>query len=191
MDNLLSWVATAATIGGALLTASNLGARITGTGFIVFLFGSLSWIGVSLTSGQEALLWTNIVLTFLNLFGIWRWLGRQAKVEEGGKAAAEASEHTPGEALFPVSLLSRATLAVGGSEAGSCVDAMAGEKSGQIAYVIVTEGGVAGVGERLFKLPWRDARMDGEHLMSDRQLLDNLVRQICQSIRCVPDYPHR
>jgi len=168
MDNLLSWVATAATIGGALLTASNLGARITGTGFIVFLFGSLSWIGVSLTSGQEALLWTNIVLTFLNLFGIWRWLGRQAKVEEGGKAAAEASEHTPGEALFPVSLLSRATLAVGGSEAGSCVDAMAGEKSGQIAYVIVTEGGVAGVGERLFKLPWRDARMDGEHLMSDR-----------------------
>jgi len=168
MDNLLSWVATAATIGGALLTASNLGARITGTGFIVFLFGSLSWIGDSLTSGQEALLWTNIVLTFLNLFGIWRWLGRQAKVEEGGKAAAEASEHTPGEALFPVSLLSRATLAVGGSEAGSCVDAMAGEKSGQIAYVIVTEGGVAGVGERLFKLPWRDARMDGEHLMSDR-----------------------
>ena len=168
MDNLLSWVATAATIGGALLTASNLGARITGTGFIVFLFGSLSWIGASLTSGQEALLWTNIVLTFLNLFGIWRWLGRQAKVEEGGKAAAEASEHTPGEALFPVSLLSRATLAVGGSEAGSCVDAMAGEKSGQIAYVIVTEGGVAGVGERLFKLPWRDARMDGEHLMSDR-----------------------
>jgi len=168
MDNLLSWVATAATIGGALLTASNLGARITGTGFIVFLFGSLSWIGVSLTSGQEALLWTNIVLTFLNLFGIWRWLGRQVKVEEGGKAAAEASEHTPGEALFPVSLLSRATLAVGGSEAGSCVDAMAGEKSGQIAYVIVTEGGVAGVGERLFKLPWRDARMDGEHLMSDR-----------------------
>ena len=67
-----------------------------------------------------------------------------------------------------MSLLSRATLAVGGSEAGSCVDAMAGEKSGQIAYVIVTEGGVAGVGERLFKLPWRDARMDGEHLMSDR-----------------------
>jgi hypothetical protein len=45
---------------------------------------------------------------------------------------------------------------------------MAGEKSGQIAYVIVSEGGVAGVGERLFKLPWRDARMDGEHLMSDR-----------------------
>ncbi|MCL6682603.1 PRC-barrel domain containing protein [Sphingomonas alba] len=167
MDNMLSWVATAATIGGALLTASNLGARITGTGFIVFLFGSLSWIGVSLMTGQEALLWTNIVLTFLNLFGIWRWLGRQAKVEEGGKAAAQASEHTPGEALFPVSLLSRAEVLVGGRDAGTCVDAMAGESSGRIAYVVVTEGGVAGVGERLFKLPWRDARMSGERLIAD------------------------
>jgi hypothetical protein len=81
MNDMLSWIATAATIGGALLTASNLGARITGAGFIVFLFGSLSWIGVSLMSGQQALLWTNIVLTFLNIFGIWRWLGRQASVE--------------------------------------------------------------------------------------------------------------
>ena len=131
MTDLLSWVATAATIGGALLTASNLGARITGTGFVVFLFGSLSWIGVSLMSGQQALLWTNIVLTFLNLFGIWRWLGRQASVEHGAKAATEASEETPGEALFPVSLLSKAKVIVDGKEAATCVDAMAGQRSGR------------------------------------------------------------
>ncbi len=48
MNDMLSWFATAATICGVLLTASNLGTRITGTGFIVLLFGSLSWIGVSL-----------------------------------------------------------------------------------------------------------------------------------------------
>src|SRR5689334_18937823 len=117
MNDWLSWVATAATIGGALLTASNLGARITGTGFVVFLTGSLSWIGVSLMSGQQALLWTNIVLTFLNLFGIWRWLGRQAAVEEGARSAAQASEHTPGEALFPVSLLGRSRAVIDGQEA--------------------------------------------------------------------------
>ena len=36
MENIASWVATVATIIAALMTASNLGARITGYGFIVF-----------------------------------------------------------------------------------------------------------------------------------------------------------
>ena len=159
MDQMLNWVATAATIGGALLTASNLGARITGTGFIIFLFGSLSWIGVSLASEQPALLWTNVVLTFLNLFGIWRWLGRQAAVEKGGKLASRASEVTPGEALFPASWLSSARVVADGEEVGTCVDAMAGENSGRLTYIVVSEGGVAGVGERLRRLDWKDARV--------------------------------
>ena len=165
MFDLISWVATIATIGGALLTASNLGARVTGTGFIVFLLGSLSWLAVSLMSGQQALLWTNIVLTALNLFGIWRWLGRQAAVEEGGKAAARASEATPGEALFPASLLARAKAMVAGEEVGACVDAMVGERSGRLAYVVVAEGGVAGVGERLRRVPWSCARVEHDRLV--------------------------
>ncbi len=165
MTDWLSWIATAATIGGALLTASNLGARITGTGFIVFLFGSLSWIGVSLATGQQALLWTNIVLTFLNLFGIWRWLGRQSAVEHGAEAAAEASEATPGETLFPVSLLSKAKVLAGGEEVGACVDAMAGERGGRLAYVVVSEGGIAGIGERLRRIAWADVRIDHDHMV--------------------------
>lgn len=167
MYETLNWVATAATIGGALLTASNLGARVTGTGFIVFLAGSLSWIGVSLLSGQQALLWTNIVLTFLNLFGIWRWLGRQAAMEAGGRSATHASEATRGEALFPVSLLARAKVIAGGEEVGSCVDAMAGDRSGRLAYVVVSEGGVAGVGERLRRLNWNEARVERGQIVAD------------------------
>ena len=165
MTDWLSWFATAATIGGALLTASNLGARITGTGFIVFLFGSLSWIGVSLATGQQALLWTNIVLTFLNLFGIWRWLGRQSAVEHGAEAAAHASEAAPGETLFPVSLLSKARVVVGGEEAGLCVDAMAGRRSGRLAYVVVSEGGIAGVGESLRRISWTDVSVADDHMV--------------------------
>ena len=68
MDQWISWVATAATIIAACMTASNLGTRITGSGFIVFTVGSIAWIAVALMTGQSALLWTNIVLTFLNLF---------------------------------------------------------------------------------------------------------------------------
>ena len=167
MYDHLTWVATIATIGGALLTASNLGARVTGAGFAVFLLGSLSWVAIALMSQQEALLWTNVVLTFLNLFGIWRWLGRQAKVEEGGKAAAKASEASQGEVLFPVSLLSKAPVFAGHREVGSCVDAMAGASSGRLAYVVVSEGGVAGLGEHLRRLPWSAARVDGERLIAD------------------------
>ena len=49
---------------------------------------------------QPALVWTNGVLTLLNIFGVWRWLGRQARVEEGARAASDASEEMPGEALY-------------------------------------------------------------------------------------------
>ena len=168
MNDMISWFATAATIGGVLLTASNLGARVTGSGFVILLFGSLSWIGVSLMSDQRALLWTNLVLTFLNIFGIWRWLGRQTAVEEGAKAAAEASEDLPSETLFPVSLLVRAKVSGPNGSIGTCVDAMAGASSGRLAYVVISEGGVAGLGEKLFRLPWSQARIEGEEMVAER-----------------------
>ena len=165
MDQWISWVATAATIIAACMTASNLGTRITGFGFAVFLVGSLSWIAVALMSGQSALLWTNIVLSFLNLFGIWRWLGRQARIEEGEEAASKRSRTTPGETLFPLSLLSKAqVVANDGSVIGHGIDAMAGCSSGTIRYVVVSEGGIAGVGETLRRLDWKGVEVDGDQL---------------------------
>jgi hypothetical protein len=164
MDNLASWVATVATILAACMTASNLGSRITGYGFAVFTIGSIAWLAVGALTGQPALVWTNIVMTILNLFGIWRWLGRQAKVEEGAKAAAEASENTPGEALFPISMLTRAPLRGREGELGTCVDAMAGCTSGRIAYAVVAQGGIAGVGETLRKVPWSKTHFESDRL---------------------------
>src|SRR5512133_2552297 len=128
MADTISWIATIATIIAASMTASNLGSRITGFGFCVFLVGSLAWLATGLMTGQPALAWTNVVLTLLNIFGIWRWLGRQAKVEEGARAASEASEDTPGEALFPISLLTRAPVMASDKQVGTCVDAMAGRR---------------------------------------------------------------
>jgi membrane protein implicated in regulation of membrane protease activity len=162
MADIISWIATAATIIAACMTAANLGARITGWGFAVFTVGALCWIASGLMNHQPALVWTNIVLTVLDLFGIWRWLGRQAKVEEGGKAAAEASESTPGEALFPVSLLTRAPVQCGDEAIGACVDAMAGCRSGNIAYLVASEGGMAGVGETLRRVPWAAVAVDSD-----------------------------
>ena len=178
MADTISWVATIATIIAASMTAANLGSRITGYGFCVFLVGSLTWLATGFLTGQPALVWTNVVLSVLNVFGIWRWLGRQAKVEEGARAAAEASEQLPGDTLFPVSLLAHAPVRRANSEIGQCVDAMAGCLSGRLSYIVVSEGGVAGVGETLRRLPWNAARIDGEEVVTDAdpEHLDQLPR---------------
>lgn len=181
MAEYISWVATAATITAACMTASNLGARVTGYGFVVFTIGSLSWFATGIMTRQPALMWTNVALTGLNVFGVWRWLGRQARVEEGGRSAAEASELSPGEALFPVSLLTRSPVAVAGAEAARCIDALAGCRSGRLAYLAVSEGGVAGVGEVFRKLPWREAYVEGERVivkggMEDLSQLEELSK---------------
>ena len=160
MADTISWVATIATVIAALMTASNLGSRVTGLGFAIFTAGALCWVRVGILSHEPALVWTNVVLTALDLFGVWRWLGRQAGMEEGARTASEASQRTPGEALFPVSLLSRAPVNCGAAELGHCIEAMAGCRSGRLDYLIVSEGGVAGVGERLRRLPWADAHVE-------------------------------
>ena len=181
MADTISWIATVATIVAASMTASNLGSRVTGYGFAVFTFGALCWIAVGALTHQPALLWTNILLLVLDIFGIWRWLGRQARVEEGAHHAAAASEATPGETLFPVSLLTRAPVRCGQDEIGHCVDAMAGCGSGRLSYVVVSQGGVAGVGETLRRLPWAQAEVEDDKLtasMSRHQFdeLEELAR---------------
>ena len=168
MADTISWIATIATISAASMTAANLGSRITGYGFCVFLFGSVAWFATGVMTQQPALVWTNVVLTVLNIFGIWRWLGRQRRIEEGASNAAQASEQTPGESLFPVSLLVSAPIADRhGNQLGSCVDAMAGCSGGGLRYIVASEGGWAGVGETLRRVPWKQARVEEERVLID------------------------
>jgi len=174
MADTISWIATVATVIAASMTAANLGSRITGYGFCVFLSGSLCWLTVGLITDQPALMWTNVVLTILNIFGIWRWLGRQARLEEGALAATEASRETSGESLFPVSLLLKAPVDDSrGNSLGTCVDAMAGCESGSLRYVVASEGGVAGVGETLRCIPWQQAWMESNKLVINSTQIDS------------------
>jgi hypothetical protein len=164
MDQTVSWIATAATILAACFTASNLGSRITGIGFIIFTIGSIAWFALGWLTGQPALLWTNAVMTLLNLFGVYRWLGRQAKLEEGASKAAEASEAAPGENLFPASGLTASRLVGRDGEAlGTTVDAMISCNGGRLTYLVVAQGGIAGVGETFRRVDWHYAGVqDGE-----------------------------
>jgi Na+/phosphate symporter len=72
LEDIAGWVAPAATMIAAVMTAANLGARVTGWGFVVFVIGSISWSIVGISSGQSNLLWTNGFLTLVNAMGVWR-----------------------------------------------------------------------------------------------------------------------
>ena len=171
MEELSSWIAPIATAIAACMTAANLGTRVTGWGFVVFTIGSIGWTVYGATTGQTNLVWQNLFLTAVNLVGIWRWLGRQARLDEGARTAAARSASQDAPTLFPVSALSGAPLlSPSGETIGTTVDAMARCHDGGIDYVVVGQGGVGGVGETLHALPWRDVIVELDKIATHARL---------------------
>lgn len=91
MEEIANWVAPIATTIAAVMVAANLGARLTGFGFIVFCVGSIGWMIVGFGTGQMNLVWQNALLLVVNLVGVWRWLGLRAGYEKGAAVATRAS----------------------------------------------------------------------------------------------------
>lgn len=177
MEQFAAYIAPAATIIAALIVASNLGAKVTGWGFVIYTLGSIGWLAVGVTAGPSSLVWQNVILLPLNLFGIWRWLGRQSGIEEGANAAARKSRDLKSETLFPLSLLGKAdVIGSGDTKLGHCVDAMTGCQSGRIDYLVVSDGGIAGVGETLRRFEWQDACVEDGDIQTklDRDSFDEL-----------------
>ncbi|WP_439534753.1 PRC-barrel domain-containing protein [Polymorphobacter sp.] len=163
----------------AVMTASNLGARMTGWGFVVFTLGSLSWIMVGLDSDQSNLVATNIFLTLVNAIGIWRWLGRQARYESVGESAEKAGKSPVVVSVFPATaLVGRPILDDGGEKLAEVVEAIIACDTGTIQHVVVRFGGVAGVGEQIVALPLADLTIDSEAIRTrlNQQALTDLPR---------------
>ena len=157
MQEFAGWIAPAATMIAAMMTAANLGSRVTGWGFVVFTVGAIGWVIVALASGQQNLLISNGFLLIVDLVGVWRWLGRQARYDAGASLAAERSAKGPASTLIALSRIEGLPVrGADGSSIGTTVEAMATCDTGTIAYVVMREGGVAGVGEQLHALGWRE-----------------------------------
>ena len=60
--------------------------------------GSLIWIGIGYISGEYALMAQNIVLTLINIFGVYRWLGAKPSSGQGPTNAAATAPAPPREA---------------------------------------------------------------------------------------------
>jgi hypothetical protein len=153
MEDISGWVALVATCTAALMTAANLGARITGWGFVVFTVGSISWSILGIVTGQQQLILSNLFLTAVNLLGIWRWLGRQARFGDGSRRAMKRSERTEGPTLMSACTLVAAPITdLDGDRIGSVVDVMLSREGREIVYLVASRGGVGGVGEDLHPL---------------------------------------
>lgn len=78
MIQFLEWLAMATGIIAAITISMDLGRKITGFAFIVFTVSSVSWVIVGIAQGEPPLTVMNVVLTIVNLVGIYRWLIRKA-----------------------------------------------------------------------------------------------------------------
>ena len=167
MEQIAGYVAPAATMIAAMMTAANLGARITGWGVVVFTVGSVCWALIGMLTGQQNLLLTNVFLTFVNGVGIWRWLGRQAKFADGGRRAAKRSERTSGPTLLSACTLTNAPVTnLDGDKIATVVDAMLSRERGDLVYLVVRRGGVAGVGEQLHPLDPAAVELAGDSVVT-------------------------
>jgi hypothetical protein len=167
MNSIAAWAAPAATMVAAMMTAANLGARVTGWGFVVFTIGSIGWCVIALTSDQANLLWTNGFLTLVNGVGIWRWLGRKARYEAGSKSAEASSAASPSPTLMALGSIAGAKLlGPDGETLGTLVDGMMRCGDTSLAYVVMTDGGVAGVGEQLYVLSADEITFAEDHVSS-------------------------
>ncbi|XHR99030.1 photosystem reaction center subunit H [Sphingomonas sp. DBB INV C78] len=137
-----------------MMTAANLGARVTGWGFVVFTVGSICWSIVGLTSDQTNLVATNAFLTLVNGVGIWRWLGRQRAYEDGGQSAISASCRSAAPTLFTATgVAGMAVVDVQGADLGQAVEALIECATGHVSYVVIASGGVGGIDETLRAVP--------------------------------------
>ncbi len=150
INEIAAWIAPAATMIAACMTASNLGSRVTGWGFVIFAMGSIFWSVVGFTSNQQNIVVTNCFLTLVNFVGVWRWLGRQAKFEQGSKKASDASGWQNAPTLFSAAgLIGKSVVTSSGELLGTVVDVMMQCQDKTICYVVITDGENGGLTEHL------------------------------------------
>lgn len=77
MLDILKWAASLSGMVAAFMVSLDSGRRITGWGFVIFVFSSIAWIVSSFFDDEGALGTQNLVLFAINLFGVYRYLIRK------------------------------------------------------------------------------------------------------------------
>lgn len=75
--DILKWSASISGIIAAFMVSLDMGRRLTGWGFALFVLSSIAWLAGAIISGDEPLGTQNLVLLGINCFGVYRYLIRK------------------------------------------------------------------------------------------------------------------
>jgi hypothetical protein len=166
----LNWIPAVLTMIASLMIAANLGARVTGAGFVGVALASALWITLQSTGNEpdSSIIAMHSILLLVNLFGVWRWLGKKRHYEDGRTHAHERSRRAPVPTLFSADAVIGATVRANGEETrGKIVDVMLTCDKMCLAYVVTSESGVNGAGETLRVVPPRHLRFANDEVVCD------------------------
>lgn len=77
MLDILKWAASLSGMVAAFMVSLDSGRKVTGWGFVLFVFSSIAWIVSGLIDTEGALATQNIVLLGINVFGVYRYMIRK------------------------------------------------------------------------------------------------------------------
>jgi hypothetical protein len=80
ITDVLKWAASISGMIAAFMVSLDLGRRVTGWGFVLFLASSICWISGAALTGDWALGTQNVVLFGINMLGVYRYLIRKKGV---------------------------------------------------------------------------------------------------------------
>jgi hypothetical protein len=166
----LNWIPAVLTMIASLMIAANLGARFTGAGFVGVSLASALWITLQVISNQPdtSIIAMHGMLLLVNLFGVWRWLGRQMHYEDGRLRAHEHSRRAPVPTLFSADAIIGAKVRNGGKDTrGTVVDAMLTCDRKSLAYVVISEAGAKGAGETLRAVSPKHLQFEEDEVICD------------------------
>lgn len=82
MNGPMEWFGAIGAIVAAGLIASDLGRRITGWAFVLFVLVAFAWISAGLLTGNAPIVIQNIAMLFVNAWGVWQYLLNPRKKRE-------------------------------------------------------------------------------------------------------------
>jgi hypothetical protein len=74
---VLKWFASGSGMIAAAMVSLDLGRKVIGWGFVLFVASSIAWIAGSVLTRDFALGTQNVVLFGINIFGVYRYLIRK------------------------------------------------------------------------------------------------------------------
>jgi len=74
MSDILGWASAIGATIAAALVAARITPLITGLAFVLFSLSSAGWVVTGALEGENSLIFQNVILTAINLYGVYRWL---------------------------------------------------------------------------------------------------------------------